>query len=98
MTGEMVSARDAMAAGMVNKVVPLEKLDEEAFALAKRITQYSALVLAIGKQAFYQQMEMPERKAFHYAKEVISSNAVMADAQEGMKAFLEKRTPVWIEE
>jgi len=98
MTGEMVSARDAMAAGMVNKVVPMERLEEETFALAKKIAGYSALVLAIGKQAFYQQMEMPERKAFHYAKEVISSNAVMADAQEGMKAFLEKRTPVWIEE
>ena len=98
MTGEMVSARDAMAAGMVNKVVPKERLEEETFALAKKIAQYSALVLAIGKQAFYQQIEMPERKAFHYAKEVISSNAVMADAQEGMKAFLEKREPVWIEE
>ena len=98
MTGEMVSARDAMAAGMVNRVVTLERLEEETFALARKIAQYSALVLAIGKQAFYQQMEMPERKAFHYAKEVISSNAVMADAQEGMKAFLEKRSPVWIEE
>ena len=98
MTGEMVSARDAQAAGMVNRVVPRDRLEEETFALARKIAQYSALVLAIGKQAFYQQMEMPERKAFHYAKEVISSNAVMADAQEGMKAFLEKRSPVWIEE
>jgi len=98
MTGEMLSAWDAMAAGMVNKVVPMERLEEETFALARKIAQYSALVLTIGKQAFYQQIEMPERKAFHYAKEVISSNAVMADAQEGMRAFLEKRTPVWIEE
>ena len=98
MTGEMLSAREAMAAGMVNRVVPRTMLEQETFALAKKIAQYSALVLAIGKQAFYQQIEMPERKAFHYAKEVISSNAVMADAQEGMKAFLEKRSPVWIEE
>jgi enoyl-CoA hydratase/carnithine racemase len=98
MTGEMLSAWDAMAAGMVNKVVPMERLEEETFALARKIAQYSALILTIGKQAFYQQIEMPERKAFHYAKEVISSNAVMADAQEGMRAFLEKRAPVWIEE
>ena len=98
MTGEMLSAREAMEAGMVNRVVPREKLEEETLQLARKIAQYSSLVLAIGKQAFYQQIEMPERKAFHYAKEVISSNAVMADAQEGMKAFLEKRSPVWIEE
>ena len=98
MTGEMLSAREAMAAGMVNRVVPKEELETAALALAKNIAQYSSLVLSIGKQAFYQQIEMPERKAFHYAKEVISSNAVMADAQEGMSAFLEKRPPVWKEE
>ncbi len=98
LTGEMLSAREAMEAGLVNRVVPKERLGEEAFSLALKIAQYSSLVLAIGKQAFYQQIEMPERKAFHYTKEVISSNAMMADAQEGMLAFLEKRSPVWKEE
>jgi len=98
LTGEMLSAVEAMEVGLVNRVVPMEKLGSEAFSLALNIARYSSIVLAIGKQAFYKQIEMPERNAFHYAKEVISSNAMMVDAQEGMSAFLEKRPPVWKEE
>jgi len=98
LTGEMLSAVEAKEVGLVNRVVPMEKLESEAFSLALNIAGYSSIVLAIGKQAFYKQIEMPERSAFHYAKEVISSNAMMVDAQEGMSAFLEKRTPVWKEE
>ena len=65
--------------------------------LAREIAQYSLVTLGLGKQAFYQQIEMTEGEAYRYATEVISSNALMSDAVEGMSAFLEKRAPVWKE-
>jgi enoyl-CoA hydratase/carnithine racemase len=97
LTGEALDAREAMAAGMVNRVVSMENLESETLTLARHIARFSSLVVGLGKQTFYQQLEMAERKAFHYAKEMISSNAVMADAQEGMSAFLEKRPAAWKE-
>jgi len=97
LTGEALDAREAMAAGMVNRVVSMENLESETLTLARHIAGFSSLVVGLGKQTFYQQLEMAERKAFHYAKEMISSNAVMADAQEGMSAFLEKRPAAWKE-
>jgi len=98
LTGEALNAYEAKEAGMVNRVVPMEDLEGATRALAKHIAGFSSIVVGLGKQTFYQQLEMAERKAFHYAKEMISSNAVMADAQEGMSAFLEKRPAVWKEE
>ena len=55
----------------------------------------SSLVIALGKQAFYSQIDLDQPKAYAYAKEVMSMNAMAADAQEGMCAFLEKREPTW---
>jgi enoyl-CoA hydratase/carnithine racemase len=78
-------------------VVPKKRLEEETWRLAKDIAKYSLVTLGLGKQAFYQQIEMAERQAYHYAKELISANALMADAKEGMAAFLENRLPVWKE-
>ncbi len=97
LTGKFISAQDAMAHGLVNCVVPEDHLEEETLKLAGDIARYSLVTLGLGKQAFYQQIEMGEKEAYHYAKEVISSNALMADAVEGMSAFSEKRTPVWKE-
>jgi enoyl-CoA hydratase/carnithine racemase len=97
-TGKMIPAEEAREAGLVNRVFPKERLEEETRLLAREIAQFSLLTLGIGKQAFYQQINMSDMQAYDYAKEVISSNATMADAVEGMSAFLEKRDPVWKEE
>ena len=96
-TGKFISAQEAMAAGLVNRVVPKEKLEEETWSLAKEVAQHSLLVLGLGKQVFYQQIDMNEEQAYHYAKELMASQALMADAIEGMTAMNEKREPVWVE-
>jgi enoyl-CoA hydratase/carnithine racemase len=95
LTGEFISAEEALAEGLINKVVPAEELEAEARKLAERIAEASPLVVGIGKQAFYRQLEMPTDQAYAYTKEVMSFNATFADAQEGMCAFLEKRKPEW---
>lgn len=95
LAGKFISAQEAKEYGLVNRVVPKEKLEKETWALAKDIDQYSLAIVNLGKQTFYQQIEMAEKQAYQYAKEVISANALMDDALEGMSAFLEKRPPVW---
>jgi enoyl-CoA hydratase/carnithine racemase len=95
LTGEPLTANEAMMAGLVNKVVPFTQLDEATHALAEKIAKASAFTIGIGKQAFYRQIEMPKPQAYQYAKEVMSLNATAQDAQEGMCAFMQKRPPVW---
>ncbi len=95
LTGEFVSAEEALAEGLVNKVVPAEELEAETRKLAEKIAEASPLVVGVGKQAFYRQLEMPTGQAYAYTKEVMSFNATFADAQEGICAFLEKRKPEW---
>jgi enoyl-CoA hydratase/carnithine racemase len=95
LTGEFVSAEEALAEGLVNKVVPAEELDAETRKLAEKIAEASPLVVGVGKGAFYRQLEMPTEQAYAYTKEVMSFNATFADAQEGICAFLEKRKPEW---
>ena len=68
---------------------------DETLALAQRIIEASPLVVGIGKQAFYAQIDLDQDKAYDYAKEVMSLNMMADDAQEGIGAFLEKRTPCW---
>ena len=95
LTGEFVSAEEALAEGLINKVVPAQELEAETRKLAEKIAEASPLVVGVGKQAFYRQLEMPTEQAYAYTKEVMSFNATLADAQEGMCAFLEKRIPEW---
>jgi enoyl-CoA hydratase/carnithine racemase len=95
LTGDFVSAEEAKAVGLVNRVVPAEELESETRTLADKISEASPLVVGVGKQAFYRQLEMPTGQAYAYTKEVMSFNATFADAQEGMCAFLEKRKPEW---
>ncbi len=95
LTGEFISAEEARAEGLVNKVVPAGELEAETRALAEKIAEASPLVVGVGKQAFYRQLEMPTDQAYAYTKEVMSFNATFADAQEGICAFLEKRNPEW---
>jgi enoyl-CoA hydratase/carnithine racemase len=95
LTGEALSAEDAVAAGLINRAVPEENLAEVTEALARKIAAASPYTVGIGKQAFYKQIEMPQHLAYSYTREVMSVNAVAEDANEGICAFLEKRSPVW---
>ncbi len=98
LTGDFISAAEACAAGLVNRVTPDAELSAATRALAAQIANASQLVVGIGKQAFYRQFDMPLHAAYGYASSVMASNAQLADAQEGMCAFLEKRRPVWRDE
>jgi len=95
LTGEYLDAHEARAFGLVNKVVSAAALTDETLALARKVAAASPLVLGLGKQAFYAQADLPQPQAYAYAKEIMSLNAMAADAQEGMCAFLEKRPPQW---
>lgn len=95
LTGEPISAQEALLYGLVNRVVPREALEAETRALAEKIAAASPFVVGLGKQAFYRQLEMPQSQAYVYAQEVMALNAMAADAQEGICAFLEKRPPRW---
>jgi len=95
LTGEMADARTAMAMGLVNRVVPEVELDAAVETLAGTIAAKSPLTLAIGKQAFYHQLEMPLADAYAYASSVMTTNMLARDAEEGIDAFIEKRKPEW---
>ncbi len=95
LTGDVIDAFTAADWGLVNSVVRATELRSTTLALAGRIGQYSALTLSIGKQAFYKQIDMEQAAAYTFAKQVMTDNALAADAQEGMCAFLEKRQPHW---
>jgi enoyl-CoA hydratase/carnithine racemase len=93
--GEMLSAAQAAEHGLVNRVVPQARLMGEAMALAKAIAGKSPATVAIGKAAFYAQIEMPLADAYAYASKVMVENMLARDAEEGIAAFLEKRKPEW---
>ncbi|HVN64575.1 MAG TPA: enoyl-CoA hydratase [Candidatus Binataceae bacterium] len=95
LTGEMIDAYTAERWGLVNRVVPAADLIAETNKLAIKIAHASALVVGIGKRAFYAQIDLDTAGAYAHTKEVMSCNAATADAQEGITAFLEKRNPVW---
>jgi enoyl-CoA hydratase/carnithine racemase len=95
LTGRLVSAIEATEWGLINRAVPAETLRAETRQLAETIGAASALTISLGKQAFYTQVDLDQPKAYAYAKEVMSMNALAADAQEGICAFLEKRSSQW---
>ena len=95
LTGDPVDARTAADWGIVNQAVPAAELNAATRRLAAKVAEASSLVVSIGKQAFYTQIDLDQPKAYGYAKEVISMNALAADAQEGIAAFLGKRAPCW---
>ncbi|NQW11088.1 MAG: enoyl-CoA hydratase [Alphaproteobacteria bacterium] len=94
-TGAPLTAAEAEAAGLVNAVVPADALDAKVADYAEAITAKSPLTLAIGKEAFYRQVEMPVADAYAYASAVMTQNMLARDAKEGIDAFIEKRAPVW---
>jgi len=95
LTGEPVGARTAAEWGLINRAVATAELQGATRQLAAKVADASSLVVAIGKQAFYTQIDLDTPKAYAYAKEVMSMNALAGDAEEGIAAFLEKRAACW---
>lgn len=95
MTGDPIDARTAAEWGLVNRVVPANELDRATAELLERATGGSPASKGIGKQAFYAQIDLDQPKAYAHAIEVMASASQIPDAQEGIAAFLEKRSPKW---
>jgi len=95
LTGEPIKANYAKEIGLINDHFSKSKLDNEVLKLAKQIASKSNLIIKIGKQTFYKQLEMPLRKAYAYTSKMMTQNMMAMDAKEGISAFLEKRKPIW---
>jgi enoyl-CoA hydratase/carnithine racemase len=97
-TGKPITAQRAFELGLVNKVVPADQLDAAVAEYVEQLLACSPLTLSLGKSAFYEQLSLDEETAYMRATDVMTDNALCRDAQEGMRAFLEKRRPQWIGE
>lgn len=95
LTGDAIDAPTALAWGLVNRIVEPARLHEETVALARRIASASRGIVALGKAAFYAQIDLDQARAYDYTKAVMTSNALEPDATEGITAFLERRKPAW---
>ena len=95
LSGDMIDAKEAERLGLVNKVVPADKLEEETFAFAQKLIAKSPLAIQIGKDFYYQMIDMPFRQRFALNREVMARLCTTEDALEGINAFLEKRQPMW---
>ena len=95
LTGEPIGAERAREIGLVNRVVPLGREREAAIALARVVASKSSYVQKIGKESFYEQRELPLAEAFELTTRVMTENMMARDAEEGIGAFVEKRTPKW---
>jgi enoyl-CoA hydratase/carnithine racemase len=95
LSGDTIDAQTALEWGLVNRVVPASQLDSATADLLERVTRGSAESKGIGKQALYAQIDLDQPKAYAYAIEVMAATSQLPDAREGMRAFLEKRKPVW---
>jgi enoyl-CoA hydratase/carnithine racemase len=95
LTGDMISAQKAQQIGLINQVCSAEELTEQSMAMAAKIAAKSTMTVAVGKRAFYEQAEMPLEDAYNYASKVMVDNMLKHDAEEGIGAFIEKRSPEW---
>jgi enoyl-CoA hydratase/carnithine racemase len=95
MTGDFIEAEDALRLGLVNQVVAPDRLEDAFDALLARLLDKPKDVLALGKRAYYAQLEMGLEEAYRFTTEVIVDNALGRDFEEGLAAFMEKRTPKW---
>jgi enoyl-CoA hydratase/carnithine racemase len=95
LTGEPIDATTALAWGLVNRVVPAADLDAAVAHFTKLIGARSAAVIARGKQAFYRQMDLGLEAAYDFTGELMACNVLEPEADEGIDAFVEKRSPKW---
>ncbi len=95
LTGESLDARDAVQFGLINKYVPHNDLAKSTLEMAKLISSKPKSTVKIGKEAYYNQAELPIKEAYKYTSEVMALNMLEEDAKEGIEAFLAKRNPKW---
>ena len=95
LTGQPISAQEALDFGLISRIAPADELEAQTMELARQIASASAQTLALGKAAFYRQVEMDRPSAYQFAGKVMVDNLQIDDAHEGITAFLEKRSPVW---
>jgi len=95
LSGDFIDAEEAERLGLVNRVVPLDKLEETTWAFAQKLLAKSPLAVQLGKQFYYRMIDMPFAQRFAYAGEIFTRLCTSQDAQEGVRAFQEKRQPVW---
>lgn len=93
--GDLIDAEDAESIGLVNRTMPADQLDEVVAGIADKIATKSPLTLAVGKEAFYRQIDLDVEAAYAYAAQVMAQNMMAKDAAEGIDAFIGKREPVW---
>jgi enoyl-CoA hydratase/carnithine racemase len=93
--GEFIPPSKAQDLGLINKIVSDKDLKEETIKMAKVIASKSPTTIAIGKEAFYKQLEMTIEEAYEYTSQVMARNMIEKDAQEGISAFIENRDPKW---
>ena len=94
-TGDLIDAGTALSWGLVNRVVAADALDAETAKLAAKIVAHSGAVVAMGKRFFYDQVEKGLADAYSLASEGMACNMMLADAAEGIDAFIGKRKPEW---
>ncbi|HEV3446523.1 MAG TPA: enoyl-CoA hydratase [Gemmataceae bacterium] len=95
LTGNPISAREGERIGLVSRVVPSDRLADETMDLARQISTASSYTIALGKRTFYEQLHLGRPEAYEVACRAMVENAQAADAEEGIRAFLEKRPPKW---
>lgn len=94
-TGDFIDAPTALTYGLINRVVPADGLEASAIELARKISQKSPTAVRSGKRMFYKQAGLTTEDAYRYAADVMACDMMSEDANEGIDAFLEKRTPTW---
>src|SRR5690606_27050961 len=95
MTGQFISAEDAVTHGLINDAVSLDQLDARVHDLVQTICQKSPVAVRTGKAMFHRQRAMNLTDAYEYAGQVMAQNMMAEDAAEGIDAFIQKREPVW---
>ena len=95
LTGDLIDAKKALSIGLINNVFETEKLEENVLKIANKIASKSSATIKIGKDAFYKQKDMSLKEAYDYTSKIMTENMLHKDSEEGITAFLEKRTPNW---
>ena len=95
LTGDLIDAKKALSIGLINNVFDTEKLEENVLKIANKIASKSSATIKIGKDAFYKQKDMSLKEAYDYTSKIMTENMLHKDSEEGITAFLEKRSPNW---
>ena len=95
LTGDLIDAKKALSIGLINNIFETEKLEENVLKIANKIASKSSATIKIGKDAFYKQKDMSLKEAYDYTSKIMTENMLHKDSEEGIAAFLEKRSPIW---